>query len=116
MTEPSFELSYALEQAGDQHLLRELVKILLDEGSKKLAAVCSAAKGTDARELEAAAHSFKGAISVFGAKRLASTLEEVEQNARRGLVGENRTFVAEAEAQWHTLAAELEEWLVSSRP
>jgi HPt (histidine-containing phosphotransfer) domain-containing protein len=111
MTNTSFELSEALALAGDETLLRELAGILLEEGSRELGAVRSAQQGGDPRALEAAAHRLKGAVIVFGAKRLGAALEELEQAARGGSVGDCGPLVTHAESEWRALASELEAWL-----
>ncbi len=110
VTEPAFELGEALAQAGTEELLRELVDILLLEGSKELATACAAEKSGDAAGLEAAAHRLRGAVVIFGAKRLGAALGEVERMARSGAVAKCGPLLARAESEWRLLAAELEAW------
>ena len=110
VTEPSFELGEALAQAGTEELLRELIDILLTEGSKELATARAAEKNGDATGLEAAAHRLRGAVVIFGAKRLGAALGEVERTARSGAVAACATSLASAELEWRLLAAELEAW------
>lgn len=111
MTNTSFELSEALALAGDEGLLRELAGILLEEGSRELGAARSAQQSGDARALEALAHRLKGAVIVFGAKRLGAALEELEQTARGGSVRDCGPLITQAESEWHVLAGELGAWL-----
>jgi HPt (histidine-containing phosphotransfer) domain-containing protein len=108
--EPSFEVDDALAQAGTEELLRELVEILLVEGSKELAALRAAERKSDAPAVEAAAHRLRGAIVIFGAKRLARVLGEVEEMARSGAVSACGPSLARAESEWRTLERELERW------
>jgi HPt (histidine-containing phosphotransfer) domain-containing protein len=110
VSEPSFELDEALAQAGSEELLRELVDILLGEGSKELATAGSAQTNGDATGLEAAAHRLRGAVIIFGAKRLGAALGEVERLARSGAIAGCASSLERAESEWHVLAGELEAW------
>jgi HPt (histidine-containing phosphotransfer) domain-containing protein len=116
MTEASFDLAEALDQAGGEELLRELAAILLDEGTREMAVARSAEKGGDARTLEAAAHRLRGAVIIFGAKRVGAALDEVEQAARRGIVAECAVLLGRAESEWLVLAGDLAAWLGRAAP
>ena len=83
MTEaPSFDPAEAIRQAGDDAaLLRELVELFLQDAPKREADVRLAVERRDAKRLERAAHSIKGACAIFGA---AATLEAAARLERLG--------------------------------
>jgi CheY-like chemotaxis protein len=80
---------------GDDHLLRELAEVFLDEAPKLVSAMREAIEGDDAGSLRRAAHTFKGSVHYFGARRareLALALEKMAQDGN--LQKAEETFVA----------------------
>jgi protein-histidine pros-kinase len=107
---PSFLLPSALETAGDETLLSELIDIALDQGPKYLEAALSAQDRGDASGVEYAVHKLRGAVSLFGATLLCAALEEVERAARSGELAESSTLLGVAGSEWRRLADELVDW------
>jgi len=84
-----FDLPKALEMAGgDQKLLKELADLLLKSLPEHLAQIREAMSKNDAPSVERSAHSLKGAVANFGAKRAVAAAYRLEQIAREGLLAE----------------------------
>jgi len=82
----SIDLSMAMEAVdGDRELLEELVGLFLEEYPKQLVELETLVNKNDYRQLERSAHSFKGAVGNFGAKRafdLAYQLETLGKSSQ----------------------------------
>lgn len=72
---------------GDDSFFRDLVQIFLDDSPQRIAEIEQALARGDARQLTLAAHSLKGSSSNFGADRLRSLSEQLEQLGRQGSLG-----------------------------
>jgi PAS domain S-box-containing protein len=72
---------------GDVDLMRELVKIFLQDAPRLLAEAKSALADGDATRLQRAAHTLKGAASNFSALAAAGAAERLETVARDGDLG-----------------------------
>ncbi len=69
---------------GDEELFRELVELFVDDYPGHLARIREAASGADAKELERAAHTLKGAVGNFAAVEAAKTALDLENMGRSG--------------------------------
>jgi len=72
---------------GDDSFFRDLVQIFLDDSPQRIAEIEQALARGDTRQLTLAAHSLKGSSSNFGADRLRSLSEQLEQLGRQGSLG-----------------------------
>jgi HPt (histidine-containing phosphotransfer) domain-containing protein len=72
---------------GDVDLMRELVKIFLQDAPRLLTEAKSALADGDATRLQRAAHTLKGAASNFSALAAAGAAERLETVARDGDLG-----------------------------
>lgn len=78
-----FNHSVALEQMdGDAEMLTELASLFLDDCPELLMEVKRAYEERDPAGLSQAAHSLKGSVSNFGARRAYNAAFRVEQSAR----------------------------------
>lgn len=79
--------------AGNQKLIRSLVKSFLADAPKKLADVHRAIARQDAARLASAAHALKGAIAIFGASGAVMAAKNLEALGRAGsMEGASREF------------------------
>jgi HPt (histidine-containing phosphotransfer) domain-containing protein len=69
---------------GDSEFAGQLAAIFVEEASRRLAALRSSADSHDLTNLEAAAHSLKGAAAALGYGELARRAEALEAEARAG--------------------------------
>jgi two-component system sensor histidine kinase/response regulator len=73
----------ALERVdGDEALLREIIKIFLDETPRLLTALRQGVSEGNAATVERAAHSLKGELSYFGLEELRQKAWALEQMGR----------------------------------
>ena len=73
---------------GEDSFFRDLVQIFLDDSPQRVAEIEQALAQGDARQLTLAAHSLKGSSSNFGADRLRSLSEQLEQLGQQGSLGD----------------------------
>jgi len=86
--EPPFDRETALSRVeGDEELLGELAKMFLDELPIQLAALRDAVARTDSKATERAAHSLKGAVGNFAARRAFDRARDLEMMGRAGDLG-----------------------------
>ena len=69
---------------GDTELLRELIGLFLQDAPRQLSTLRAALACNDARALQAAAHSIKGAASNFAAAAVVEAAVRIESLARQG--------------------------------
>ncbi len=83
--DPPFNRNAALVQVdGDEELLAELAKMLLDELPVHLVALRDAVARGDCKVLERAAHALKGAVGNFAASRSFDRARDLEMMGRAG--------------------------------
>lgn len=98
----SLDRALALERVGgDEELLREIAALFLEECPRMMADIQAAVLAGDAESLERAAHSLKGSVGNFGARRA------FRAAARLEAIGRNRDLTPLPEA-WSELAAAME--------
>lgn len=80
-----FNKAELLERVGgDVELMREIVGLFLEEGPMRMTEIREAIDHEDAPALTKAAHTLKGAVSVFGAGRSREAALRLEQLGRTG--------------------------------
>ena len=81
----------ALERVGgDEDLLREIVRLFLDECPRLIAHIQEAIDAGDNRRLEREAHSLKGSVANFGAEPVVRAALALEVIGRSGNLGDAR--------------------------
>jgi two-component system, sensor histidine kinase and response regulator len=84
-----FDLPKALEMVGgDKELFKELADMLQRSLPEHLAKIRDAISKNDARTVERSAHSLKGAVGNFVARRAVAAAYRLEKIAREGLLAE----------------------------
>ena len=85
--EPLPQAAFNLEQAlihmgGDHELFQELVFVFLEESSRQIDEIRAASTERNARIVERAAHSIKGSVGTFAAKRAMEAARALEHLGR----------------------------------
>jgi two-component system, sensor histidine kinase and response regulator len=86
---------------GDENLLYDLANLFFAEAPKRLSAVRAALEDNDADRLRRAAHSMKGSVSAFAARRAGEAAANLENLAQTGQL-------AGAEAACEALAVQVD--------
>ena len=103
-----FDMAVALERVGgDEHLLREVAQLLLDEYPKALLKVQESVRTSDAKSLDRSAHSLKGSVANFGAKEAFNAALRLEELGRGERLDEAPQALAELESALERLKPEL---------
>lgn len=119
--EPLVDWAVALESVGgDPELLLEVIEAFLIEGPQQLAAIHSSFQAGDAKTLHRAAHTLKGSMRYFGARRLFETALQLELLSDVALrqsqsLSEAAPLIARLDSQLPALTAALTEYLRSRR-
>jgi len=92
---------------GDQHLLRELIRVFLADCPKRLADIKEAIHRGDAGALTRAAHTLKGSVGNFAAKKAFVTAQLLENLGRDGNLGAARDACGTLESELEFLSEEL---------
>jgi CheY-like chemotaxis protein/HPt (histidine-containing phosphotransfer) domain-containing protein len=88
----------ALERVGgDLELLRELALMFIAEAPSWLEGLVNAVTAGDAAALKRVAHTLKGAVGTFGAKRASDAALRLEELGRKGNLAEAPAALAEAQ-------------------
>jgi HPt (histidine-containing phosphotransfer) domain-containing protein len=100
----------ALEPEGEQHFFENLIDLFLADTPRMLVAIREAIVARDSAALYRASHRLRGGGANFGATRLVSLCEELEQLGRAGTTvgAAERLRVIEAEYGRVSLALEAE--------
>ncbi len=85
---------------GDESLIREMVRLFLEESPKQLLAAHEALRNENAKELGRIAHTLKGSSSYYGARRLAKPCTELEENCERGNLTGAGSLIAQMEKEF----------------
>jgi len=93
---PSYDRAELMMRTeGDTELIRMLVEVFDADSPNLLGQVEAALDADDPQALERAAHTIKGAVSVFGAEPARSRAEQLEMLGRTGGVDEGRALYPE---------------------
>jgi CheY-like chemotaxis protein len=96
-----FDLSKAMEVvAGNKEIFKEIANMFLESSPASIAQIREAIAGGDALALERAAHSLKGSVGHFGARRAFEAAYHLEKLGRKKEMGE-------ADSAFSTLEKEL---------
>ncbi len=104
-----FDLEFALKRVdGDRSLLREVTGLFLEDAPGLLQQIRHAVQQHDARRLEHAAHTLKGAVGNFGANPTQSVALQLEKAGRSGQLDDAPDLLARLEDQFARLQPALE--------
>jgi PAS domain S-box-containing protein len=99
----------ALERMdGDEDLLNELLRIFRDDAGAMLQRLDAADASADARQLERAAHSLKGASATISARHVSGLAAEIERLAREDHLNEARDRMDDLRREFRQLVRALE--------
>ena len=99
----------AMERVGgSDEVLTDMVRLFLEECPKLMDAVRRAMADSNARELQRAAHTLKGAADVFSAKRVVDAAWQLETIGRDG-------DLADAGRAWSVLQREVDRLIPAMR-
>lgn len=87
--------------AGDREMLTAMAKLFLEEGPKQLQDVLAGIEAGDAPGIRKSAHTLKGSVVIFGARKAAAAALDVEHAA----TDQELSRIREA---WATLNREME--------
>lgn len=88
-SEQVFDKTKALENlGGDMDLLKEIIEIFLDDFPNQMKQIREGILEGDAEAVEHAAHSLKGSVANFAAKRAYDAAYRLEVLGREGNLGE----------------------------
>ena len=92
---------------GNAKLAQSLLKTFLEDAPKKLAVIRRAVAESDAGALAAAAHAFKGSLSLVGAPKAAGTARNLQAMGRLGNLNSAAPELAVLESEFDQLRDEL---------
>jgi HPt (histidine-containing phosphotransfer) domain-containing protein len=98
-----------LQEWGGDKLLRELVRIFLDNSPIRVGQIRAAVDGGDIKDAERAAHSLKSSAANLGAERLRALASEVERTASSADLEATRDRLGELEGAWKRVVSALED-------
>jgi CheY-like chemotaxis protein/HPt (histidine-containing phosphotransfer) domain-containing protein len=93
---------------GDEDLLNELLRIFRDDAEAMLQRLDAADAAADARQLERAAHSLKGASGTISARHVSTLAAEIERLAREDRVTEARDRMDDLRREFRQLVRALD--------
>jgi len=107
-----FDLSKALEVVdGDMELFKEIADLFKKNLPDNIAQIREGIAKGDANALEQAAHSLKGSVGNFGAKRAFEAAYRLEVIGRKGRLAEADAALSELEKELKDLEAAMKEAL-----
>jgi two-component system, sensor histidine kinase and response regulator len=98
---------------GNRRLLCELVSVFLEDSPKQIAQIQEAIRRGDSKELARAAHTLKGSIGNFAAKRAFAAAQRLEATSRSGDLRTVDDEFAALEVELTVLDTELRKFLAS---
>jgi signal transduction histidine kinase/CheY-like chemotaxis protein/HPt (histidine-containing phosphotransfer) domain-containing protein len=93
--------------AGNEKLIRSLIKSFLADAPKKLSAIRQAISRKNAKTVGSTAHALKGAVAIFGAPRAVASARNLEAMGRAGNIGGAAAEFAALEKEINRLRHEL---------
>lgn len=96
-----------LNPGDNGEFLREIVSIYIEDTPKRLAELKSCLASGDATTFTRAAHTIKGSSANVGAQLLKATAERLEAISRRDGLGGVSGLIAECDAEFERVKAEL---------
>ena len=92
---------------GGRELLTKMIGLFLQDAPRRLAAIREAMKRDDAHAVAGAAHAFKSSSANLGAAALSDMCKRLERQCREGAIATAPSLVAEIEAEYTQVAADL---------
>jgi len=103
-----FDMSKALQVvAGDKELFQEIAGMFLEDLPASMARIKEGISKGDAYALEQAAHSLKGSVGNFGAKRAHEATYQLEKLGKEGKMGDAADALPKLEKEFRALTAEI---------
>jgi two-component system sensor histidine kinase/response regulator len=99
---------------GDDAFVLDLVETYLADGTEQIAAITAAVAAGDAAALVRPAHTLKSSSFTVGAMRLGELARSLEQDGRRGVLGDAAAEADATRAEWTLVDAALRAWLATS--
>lgn len=93
--------------AGNDKLIRSLIKSFLADAPRKLSAIRQAISRKNAETVGSTAHALKGAVAIFGAPRAVASARNLESMGRAGNIGGAAAEFAALEKELDRLRQEL---------
>jgi HPt (histidine-containing phosphotransfer) domain-containing protein len=107
-SEQVFDMTEALENVGeDMDLLKEIVEIFLKDFPNQIEQIQEGILAGDSNAVEQAAHSLKGSVANFAAKRTHEAAYRLEVLGREGNLEEAKEALADLEREIGELEAAL---------
>ena len=110
---PTFDPRVLLDEYGDETLVRDLAKLLVETVPVQVDAVRSAVDARDGSALRAAAHKLRGSIVSFGVPETVDTARRLEAIGASGDLGGADILVPQLAADVHSLCTSARAWLDS---
>ena len=101
--------------AGDEDILREVVKSFLLSAPKLITEIETSIKDKSARNLEISAHTLKGSVSHFFIKDLHEVLSELESSGRKNQFAEVQEKFESAKIKLNSLCKDLQALLLEKK-
>jgi two-component system sensor histidine kinase/response regulator len=99
-SEQVFDKTKAIENlGGDMDLLKEIIEIFLDDFPNQMKQIREGILAGDAEAVEHAAHSLKGSVANFAAKRAYDAAYRLEVLGREGNLGEANEALGDLEKE-----------------
>ena len=109
----AFDPRALLDEYGDEALVRELAKLLVETVPLQVDRVRSAVDARDGSALRAAAHKLRGSIASFGVPDTVDTARQLEAMGACGDLGSAHTLVPQLAADVQSLCTSAKAWLDS---
>jgi PAS domain S-box-containing protein len=104
LAEDIFDLSEAMSVVdGDRELFEEVVNLFLEDAVDKIAKLREGVVRSDASAVAQAAHTLKGSVGYFGAKRTFDAVYRLELIGKNGTWAEAETAQSEVEREFKAL-------------
>jgi len=110
---PAFDPRVLIDEYGDEALVRDLAKLLVETVPVQVDAVRSAVDAGDGSALRAAAHKLRGSIVSFGVPATVETARRLEAMGASGDLGGADTLVPQLAADVQSLCTSAKAWLDS---
>ena len=110
---PAFDPRVLLDEYGDEALVRDLAKLLVETVPVQVEAVRSAVGARDGAALRAAAHKLRGSIVSFGVPDTVDTARQLEAMGAADDLDGADTLVPQLAADVQSLCTSAKAWLDS---
>jgi len=111
-----FDPALLLREFGDEGLVRDLAKLLIETTPAQIDAVLAAVSGNDAAALRSAAHRLRGSIVTFGMPDAVETARKLEAMGTAGDLNGADVLSRQLAADVQLLRDGATAWLESGAP